>query len=62
MVSQVTTICHFQEPQSAPPAIKDYGNGDPKLRKSCVDRQLVGQHIYCLNCSYKNGYLTLFFL
>ncbi|EEE58043.1 hypothetical protein OsJ_08875 [Oryza sativa Japonica Group] len=51
-----------KEPQSAPPAIKDYGNGDPKLRKSCVDRQLVGQHIYCLNCSYKNGYLTLIFL
>ncbi|EEC74242.1 hypothetical protein OsI_09444 [Oryza sativa Indica Group] len=30
-----------KEPQSAPPAIKDYGNGDPKLRKSCVDRQLL---------------------
>jgi len=29
-----------KEPQSAPPAIKEYGNGDPKLRKSCVDRQL----------------------
>jgi myosin-5 len=31
-----------KEPQSAPPAIKEYGNGDPKLRKSCADRQLVG--------------------
>ncbi|RLM80253.1 hypothetical protein C2845_PM12G30930 [Panicum miliaceum] len=29
-----------KEPQSAPPAIKEYGNGDPKLRKSCADRQL----------------------
>jgi len=36
------SIVTFQEPQSAPPAIKEYGNGDPKLRKSCVDRQLVG--------------------
>nr|CAB3448335.1 unnamed protein product [Digitaria exilis] len=29
-----------KEPQSAPPAIKEYGNGDPKLRKSSADRQL----------------------
>ncbi|AQK76146.1 myosin2 [Zea mays] len=30
----------LKEPQSAPPAIKEYGNGDPKMKKSIVDRQL----------------------
>uniref|UniRef100_A0A453Q289 Myosin motor domain-containing protein n=1 Tax=Aegilops tauschii subsp. strangulata TaxID=200361 RepID=A0A453Q289_AEGTS len=25
---------YHEEPQSAPPALKDYGNGDPKLKKS----------------------------
>uniref|UniRef100_A0A453Q2S2 Myosin motor domain-containing protein n=1 Tax=Aegilops tauschii subsp. strangulata TaxID=200361 RepID=A0A453Q2S2_AEGTS len=28
-----------QEPQSAPPALKDYGNGDPKLKKSSAEKQ-----------------------
>ncbi|XP_072971215.1 myosin-6-like isoform X1 [Typha angustifolia] len=28
-----------KEPQSAPPAIKDYANSDPKLRKSYIERQ-----------------------
>uniref|UniRef100_A0A8I7BHT2 Uncharacterized protein n=2 Tax=Hordeum vulgare subsp. vulgare TaxID=112509 RepID=A0A8I7BHT2_HORVV len=28
-----------KEPQSAPPALKDYGNGDPKLRKSSAEKQ-----------------------
>ncbi|KAG1359672.1 putative Myosin-8 [Cocos nucifera] len=27
------------EPQSAPPAIKDYANSDPKLRRSYIERQ-----------------------
>ncbi|XP_038979493.1 myosin-6-like isoform X3 [Phoenix dactylifera] len=28
-----------KEPQSAPPAIKDYANSDPKLRRSYIERQ-----------------------
>uniref|UniRef100_A0A0E0K6W1 Uncharacterized protein n=1 Tax=Oryza punctata TaxID=4537 RepID=A0A0E0K6W1_ORYPU len=45
-----------KEPQSAPPAIKDYGNGDPKLRKSCVDRQLENVDAL-IDCVSKNlGY------
>ncbi|XBH65712.1 hypothetical protein VPH35_119269 [Triticum aestivum] len=28
-----------KEPQSAPPALKDYGNGDPKLKKSSAEKQ-----------------------
>lgn len=32
----------WQEPQSAPPAIKDFANSDPKLRRSYVERQ----HVY----------------
>ncbi|XP_073106123.1 myosin-8 isoform X2 [Elaeis guineensis] len=28
-----------KEPQSAPPVIKDYANSDPKLRRSCIERQ-----------------------
>ncbi|MQL71296.1 hypothetical protein Taro_003628 [Colocasia esculenta] len=29
----------IQEPQSAPAAVKDYGNSDPKLRRSYIERQ-----------------------
>jgi hypothetical protein len=42
LINLMRNIVTFQEPQSAPPAIKEYGNGDPKLRKSCADRQIVG--------------------
>ncbi|WVZ73148.1 hypothetical protein U9M48_021492 [Paspalum notatum var. saurae] len=45
-----------KEPQSAPPAIKEYGNGDPKLRKSGVDRQLENVDAL-IDCVGKNlGY------
>ncbi|XP_062220729.1 myosin-6-like [Phragmites australis] len=45
-----------KEPQSAPPAIKEYVNGDPKLRKSCVDRQLENVDAL-IDCVGKNlGY------
>ncbi|KAL6635354.1 hypothetical protein ACP70R_028025 [Stipagrostis hirtigluma subsp. patula] len=45
-----------KEPQSAPPAIKEYGNGDPKLKKSCVDRQLENVDAL-IDCVGKNlGY------
>jgi myosin-5 len=45
-----------KEPQSAPPAIKEYGNGDPKLRKSCADRQLENVDAL-IDCVGKNlGY------
>ncbi|KAG2654947.1 myosin-6-like [Panicum virgatum] len=45
-----------KEPQSAPPAIKEYGNGDPKLRKSYADRQLENVDAL-IDCVGKNlGY------
>ncbi|KAG0535472.1 hypothetical protein BDA96_04G369100 [Sorghum bicolor] len=45
-----------KEPQSAPPAIKEYVNGDPKMRKSCVDRQLENVDAL-IDCVGKNlGY------
>ncbi|XP_062221550.1 myosin-6-like isoform X2 [Phragmites australis] len=45
-----------KEPQSAPPAIKEYGNDDLKLRKSCVDRQLENVDAL-IDCVGKNlGY------
>jgi myosin-5 len=34
-----------KEPQSAPPAIKEYENGEAKSKKFLVERQLVGHQI-----------------
>lgn len=45
-----------KEPQSAPPAIKDYGNGDTKLRKSSAEKQLENVDAL-IDCVSKNlGY------
>nr|CAD1830833.1 unnamed protein product [Ananas comosus var. bracteatus] len=42
-----------KEPQSAPPAIKDYGNSDPKLRRSYIERQHENVDAL-INCVAKN--------
>ncbi|GJM87348.1 hypothetical protein PR202_ga03294 [Eleusine coracana subsp. coracana] len=45
-----------KEPQSAPPAVKEYENGEPKSRKSLVDRQLENVDAL-IDCVGKNlGY------
>ncbi|CAM0943042.1 unnamed protein product [Alopecurus aequalis] len=45
-----------KEPQSAPPALKDYSNGDPKLRKSSAEKQLENVDAL-IDCVAKNlGY------
>lgn len=48
-----------KEPQSAPPALKDYANADPKLRRSYIERQheSVDTLINCLlqNLGFSQG-------
>ncbi|KAK1603409.1 hypothetical protein QYE76_016522 [Lolium multiflorum] len=45
-----------KEPQSAPPVLKDYANGDPKLRKSSAEKQLENVDAL-IDCVAKNlGY------
>ncbi|KAK8463506.1 hypothetical protein SEVIR_1G372100v4 [Setaria viridis] len=56
LINLMRNVVTFQEPQSAPPAIKEYGNGDPKLRKSCADKQLENVDAL-IDCVGKNlGY------
>ncbi|XP_019705642.1 myosin-6 isoform X2 [Elaeis guineensis] len=42
-----------KEPQSAPPAVKDYANSDPKLRRSYIERQHECVDVL-INCVVQN--------